>query len=319
MKKIYSLGKIALGTRLRALSEKVTENAKSVYAAYDVPLKPKWFPVFYLLTQKEKISISEMAKAINHSHPSVVKIVKEMREDGLIQSEKDILDARKTNVALTSKGQEIVKKIEVQYIDVSSAIEELLDSGTYDLWKALDEFEYLLEEKSIFKRVMEKKKKREAKAVQIVEFKPEYRKAFKELNQEWIEKYFKMEKADFLALDNPESYILEKGGNILFATYDGQIAGVCALIKLDSLDYDFELAKMAVSPAFQGKGIGYILGQAIIKKAKEYKAKNLYLESNTILKPAIQLYQKLGFEKIKGKPSPYERSNIQMVLNLKKE
>ncbi|RZL43422.1 MAG: MarR family transcriptional regulator, partial [Pedobacter sp.] len=40
----------------------------------------------------------------------------------------------------------------------------------------------------------------------------------------------------------------------------------------------------------------------------------IYLESNTILKPAINLYHKLGFEKIAGKPTPYTRCNIQMEL-----
>ena len=54
----------------------------------------------------------------------------------------------------------------------------------------------------------------------------------------------------------------------------------------------------------------------VIEKAKEAGFKRLYLESNTILKPAINLYYKLGFKKITGAPSPYERSNIQMELIL---
>jgi hypothetical protein len=33
-----------------------------------------------------------------------------------------------------------------------------------------------------------------------------------------------------------------------------------------------------------------------------------------MLKPAINLYYKLGFRKTSGPPSPYERSNIQMEL-----
>ena len=81
--------------------------------------------------------------------------------------------------------------------------------------------------------------------------------------------------------------------------------------------YDFELAKMAVSPKAQGKNIGWLLGQAIIEKAKALGGKLMYLESNTSLKPAINLYYKLGFKKIVGRATPYERSNIQMELNLK--
>ncbi len=85
-------------------------------------------------------------------------------------------------------------------------------------------------------------------------------------------------------------------------------------------NYDYELAKMAVSPKAQGKGVGWLLGKAIVEKAKSLGAKKLYLESNTILTPAINLYLKMGFKKIAGypTPSPYERSNIQMELDLLK-
>ncbi len=36
--------------------------------------------------------------------------------------------------------------------------------------------------------------------------------------------------------------------------------------------------------------------------------------SNAKLKPAINLYKKLGFKRIVGERSPYERCNIQMLL-----
>ncbi len=49
-------------------------------------------------------------------------------------------------------------------------------------------------------------------------------------------------------------------------------------------------------------------------KARAAGAWRVYLESNTMLKPAINLYYKLGFRKTAGPPSPYERSNIQMEL-----
>lgn len=155
----------------------------------------------------------------------------------------------------------------------------------------------------------------EKNIVQIVDFAPQYREAFKALNQAWIEQYFKMEAADFKALDEPEKNIIEKDGFILVALVDETVAGVCALVKLEHMPFDYELAKMAVDPAFQGQGIGYLLGEAIVNKAKSLEAQTLFLESNTILKPAINLYQKLGFVEIpKTQNSPYERSNIWMVL-----
>ena len=73
---------------------------------------------------------------------------------------------------------------------------------------------------------------------------------------------------------------------------------------------------MAVSPKAQGKNIGWLPGAAMIEKARSPGARKIYLERNTILKPAINLYYKLGFQKVIGHPTPYERYNIQMELNL---
>jgi GNAT superfamily N-acetyltransferase len=152
--------------------------------------------------------------------------------------------------------------------------------------------------------------------VKIIDYTPEYKTAFKALNEEWISTYFTMEETDYKALDHPEEYILNKGGKILVALCDDEPAGVCALIKMDDPDYDFELAKMAVSPKVQGKSIGWLLGQAILEKAKAAGGKNVYLESNRVLGPAINLYRKLGFEEIAGRVTPYARCDIQMGIKL---
>jgi N-acetylglutamate synthase-like GNAT family acetyltransferase len=98
------------------------------------------------------------------------------------------------------------------------------------------------------------------------------------------------------------------------ALNNSEIVGTCALIKMD--DDTYELAKMAVTEKAKGKGIGWLLGQAAINKAHDLGAKTVFLESNTVLEAAINLYQKLGFRKIVGQPSPYERCNIQMELKL---
>ncbi len=82
--------------------------------------------------------------------------------------------------------------------------------------------------------------------IRIVDYEPAYKAVFKDLNVEWISTYFVMEAADYKALDNPETYILEKGGHILVALYNDEPVGVCALIKTQNdPEMDYELAKMA--------------------------------------------------------------------------
>jgi N-acetylglutamate synthase-like GNAT family acetyltransferase len=148
--------------------------------------------------------------------------------------------------------------------------------------------------------------------VTILEYIPEYAGDFKRLNVEWIEKYFIVEEHDLEQLNNPEEYIISKGGHILFAQYNNEIVGVCALIKTN--EKSFELAKMAVSPNVQGKQIGTTLGFATLNKAKAEGANHVWLESNRILGPAIHLYKKLGFKEIPMAETPYARADIKMEV-----
>ncbi|AXY75814.1 GNAT family N-acetyltransferase [Paraflavitalea soli] len=150
--------------------------------------------------------------------------------------------------------------------------------------------------------------------LKIVPYEPAHREAFRQLNQAWITRYFRLEEADNRALNDPEGYILNKGGFIFMALWEGAVVGACALIKVNQRV--FELAKMAVSETVQGKGIGYALGKACIDKAKELGIKKVELLSNTRLQPAIHLYKKLGFIEVPLPPTEYERADIKMEIHL---
>ncbi|KMQ67851.1 MarR family transcriptional regulator [Chryseobacterium sp. FH2] len=311
-------GKMALGSRMRALTAKMTEDAAKIYEMYNVEgFVPKWFPVYFLLSEEGEKTITEIAEEIGHSQPSVTKIVKEMVVAGLINDTIQSQDKRRNIVALSQKGMALSATIKTQCNDIDNAVELMLNEASHDIWEAIREWEHLLEKKSLFKRVQDQKKNRESKDVEIVEYDGKYQEAFKSLNEEWISTYFEMEEADYKALNNPKEYILDKGGKIFVALYNNEPVGVCALIKMNDPHYEYEMAKMAVSPKVQGKSIGWLLGQTIVKEAKKLGASTLYLESNTILKPAVSLYYKLGFEKVAGHSTPYKRCNIQMELNLK--
>jgi DNA-binding MarR family transcriptional regulator/GNAT superfamily N-acetyltransferase len=307
-------GKMALGSRLRRLSEEMTEQAAGIYDLYQIDLQPKWFPVFYSLSATQEKSITDIAREIGHTHPSVSQIVREMTIKGYVIEKKGTSDGRKNFVLLSLAGQELREKMQPQLDDVTAAIEKAMKEAHHDLWKAIGEWEFLLEQKSLLHRVREEKKIREGARIQIVDFIPAFQAAFRQLNEEWITTWFRMEEGDYKALDHPREYILDKGGHIFMALYKGEPVGTCSLIRMD--DGSFELAKMGVSPKTQGLGIGYLLGRACIEKARALGARRVYLESNTRLKPAINLYHKLGFRKVAGPPSPYERCDIQMELVL---
>jgi DNA-binding MarR family transcriptional regulator len=232
MKFFNDAGIKAVGSRLRMLTDVVTNDAAGIYKLYDIDMQPKWFPVFYALSDGKAKTITGIANEIGHSHPSVSKIVSEMIKNGLVNERKNGNDGRRNMVGLSKKGINFKEKIQYQYTDVENAIEAINSQATHNLWKAIEEWEYMLQQKSLLRRVTEQKKRRESMDVQIVAYQPKYATAFKALNEEWISSYFKMEEADYKSLNDPEGYILKNGGNILVAIYHSEPVGVCALIKI---------------------------------------------------------------------------------------
>ena len=138
---------------------------------------------------------------------------------------------------------------------------------------------------------------------------------FRTLNQEWIERYFRLEPKEATVLADPKATILDSGGRIFFAVLDEQWVGCCALRRMS--DTEFEVAKMAVKPAFQGAGIGRKLLHAVIEAGRASGARRLYLETKHKLTPAIRLYESMGFRHLAPDdivPSEYARADVYMEL-----
>jgi ribosomal protein S18 acetylase RimI-like enzyme len=149
-------------------------------------------------------------------------------------------------------------------------------------------------------------------AITILDYRPEHQPYFEKFNRAWIEELFEMEPVDEWVLTNPDKAILETGGAILMASYDGMIAGTVGLRKADEGSYEF--TKMAVDPAFRRKGIAEALSYASFKKAAELGAESVILYSNTRNAGAIKLYEKLGFRHVQVEPGVYKRANVKMVF-----
>lgn len=151
--------------------------------------------------------------------------------------------------------------------------------------------------------------------LRITSFNKKYKADFEKLNREWIEEFFQMEDEDFHTLQNPESYVIQKNGEIFFAINDQIVIGTAAMIPFS--EDVFELAKMSVKKGFQGKGVGKLLLKRCIQFAQERNAIEIFLLTNDILKPALNLYLSCGFViKNKYDDERYERGNTKMHLIL---
>jgi putative acetyltransferase len=154
-------------------------------------------------------------------------------------------------------------------------------------------------------------------AATIIEYHDRYHEAFRQLNLEWLKRYNLLEDPDMIVLNDPRGTILDHGGFIWLAQAENEIIGSSALMR-EGAEGTFELAKMAVAPAWRGKGISKLLIQTCLAKATELNAKKVTLFSNHQLKTALKLYEQYGFHYIEMKDSPFVTADIKMELVLDK-
>ena len=150
--------------------------------------------------------------------------------------------------------------------------------------------------------------------LRIITYHPRHQPDFKRLNVAWIARYFTVEPHDLEQLDDPEHHVLHDGGQILLAETAGAVVGTVAMVRVEEGVY--ELAKMAVDEAFQGRQIGKRLGEAALDWARQQGAREVFLESNRRLTTALTLYQRLGFQEVALVETPYARADIRMAIRL---
>jgi GNAT superfamily N-acetyltransferase len=149
----------------------------------------------------------------------------------------------------------------------------------------------------------------------VVPYRREYREDFERLNRAWIEQYFEVEEADREVFRDPVAAIVEPGGEIFFVVEDGKVLGTCAVLPHEPGVY--EIAKMAVAPKARGKGYGDLLMKASVDFARRVGARRLVIVSNTVLTPAIRLYEKHAFVRVPlEEHERFARANIRLEREL---
>lgn len=314
---IKQLGTLALASRLKRLSDNLMSDVDRLYQEQKVVFHPRWFPVAYLLKRKSPMAITAIADTLGMTHPAINQTTGQMSHYGLLVSSKDKKDERRRLLALSKKGRETVKALEPLWQLIKESTEEVLSKADHDLIAILTQIESELQKESIYHRVNNRMLRDIHSHLKIVEYKPDYKKYFRQLNYEWLEKYFKVENRDDKIFADPEKHVIRCGGKILFALLDDDIVGTGALIRHD--DRVYEIAKIAVTEKALGKHIEQSLVQALLVEAKKLGAKDVIIATSAKLKAAISLYSKLGFTRIEKPlhyPHDFKRKTIFMKVKI---
>ena len=151
--------------------------------------------------------------------------------------------------------------------------------------------------------------------MRIEVFRPEHAAAFEALNRAWLVDHGLIEEADEPHLVDPQSTIIEAGGQIYVAVEDGVVIGTCGIAPQG--DGEFEVLKLAVARSAQGRGIGRQLVNACVSFARACGARRITLLSSTLLGPALRLYERAGFRyETPPATNPYVTADVYMVLDV---
>ena len=312
MEFVSELGLVALGSRMRAISDRLYAIADEVYQRSGIEVQGRWFPLLRLLHDRGPQSVGEIAQAIGQTHSAVSQLADKLVREGWLVASTDPADRRLRRLALGAKAGPALRDARPAWRAIQQVLEARCGEAGIDVLGTLGAFAGLLAS-PIQDEIAERTLALRREAVRVVRFQPALRGHFHRLNAEWLRKYFYIEEIDERVLSNPEAEIIGHGGEVFFALLGEAVVGTCALRR--EADGSLELTKMAVDERYQGLGIGRRLIEAAIDEFTRRGGRTLFLETNSKLAPAIRLYESVGFEhQPTVRPdSHYQRANVYMV------
>ncbi|MCO5933955.1 MarR family winged helix-turn-helix transcriptional regulator [Mucilaginibacter sp. RB4R14] len=120
-----SLGYLVLGSRLRRMSETFLAEINRIYQNEGIEFDASWFPVFYLLSNNDSLSIKELSKQTEVSHPAASQLITNLKNRKLVETTTHADDGRRQMVQFTDKGRELLKQILPVWEAITAGMNEL--------------------------------------------------------------------------------------------------------------------------------------------------------------------------------------------------
>lgn len=150
-----SVGYLFFGTRLKRLSEFYISDVNKIYKKHKISFDASWFPVFYILSKEEEVSIRRISNELYISHSAASQMVSSLQEKGFVKSKVSKEDARHKVVTFTAKGEKLKEKVQPVWDALLVAMEEIAseNAATKKLLQSLSSFENSLLKEGLYDRV----------------------------------------------------------------------------------------------------------------------------------------------------------------------
>jgi len=101
-----------------------------------------------------------------------------------------------------------------------------------------------------------------------------------------------------------EKYYLQTGGEFWVVEYQNQLVGTAAYYPISRGENAVEIRKMYLLPAVRGQGLGKFLLQQLESAIASRNFQQIWVETATVLKEAVKLYESNGYQPATGVETP---------------
>jgi len=304
---ISDLGALALGSRLKRLSDRMMKSVSEIYKSSGVNFESKWFPIFYLLSKEGEKGIMEIAEILNITHPGVIQIAKEMEKAGWIESVKSGADARKRHLKLTEKAHQNLPQLEEMWVSFKENNEKVIRASQHNILLAMQEIEDFLDKNNFKRQYYETFEELKQSKINIQLFDEKYQAQVEEMvlgiqNGEFNLGLTAQRQPD---LHNLKAFYNDRGNQLWVATNSkDEVVGSIGLEKLNN--EQAVLRKMFIKQEYRGKTLGLAqrLFEILIIKARHQNFKEILLDTPLVTHAAHRFYERNGFELISNDAVP---------------
>ena len=148
------LGELALGSRLKRMSDRMLSDAASVYQHFNLDIQPKWFGLLALLYDQQQASVVEAAQRLGLTQPAISQFCRQLQQQGYVEVTADEQDSRKKIMGLTDKGFSTVSEMQPIWQAVRRAAEEMCRESDNAFFAALQRFEAAHQRSSLLERTL---------------------------------------------------------------------------------------------------------------------------------------------------------------------
>lgn len=122
---LHDYGPLLMASRLRKLSEALYAGVDEVYRAHGVDLPSRCFPILFLLRDRGRLGISEIAASLGQSHPAVSQMSRKLLAHEVVQEWGDTLDERRRLLGLSRRGVQLMKRFVPVWAAIAAAAQAL--------------------------------------------------------------------------------------------------------------------------------------------------------------------------------------------------